>query len=144
MLHSSNNPNGCSHRRVIRNVGYITSKSNDFVVSKEHITEFFDDSSIETTESTISKIENGEKITSHLQVAGECTPCGCLVTHHSLEFCSCCGISLCRRCREHLEKEDTAEKEYYCKPCHKKAIRKLRWQAFRMVIFNFFFKPCEE
>ena len=144
MLHSPNNPNGCSHRRVIRRHGYIESGNRDLTLSREEITEFYLDGSIETTESTRSVIENGEKITSHLQVGGECDSCGHLVTHQSLEFCLCCGVTLCRRCRKHLENEETTEKEFYCKACHKKVIRKLRWQAFRRMIIDFFFQPCEE
>jgi len=112
-------------RRARRQEAVIESDTRELRLSREEETVFDNNGSVETTERVTSIIEGGERITSHLQVVGQCTEAGCdrFLTHHSIRECFCGKIL----CPAHAG-WDEQEKRFLCGECMRILRRRRRWQ----------------
>ena len=78
---------------------------------------------METIETVNSIVLQGEKVTSHLQLAGQCMICSSFVTHRSIRYCDC-GRVVCALCAGFWEDENRA----VCPTCFKKLQRRRFWR----------------
>lgn len=126
--------------RIKHHVHTIKSPTRDLTLSREEKTGIGDNGSFETIETVESQIEGGIKITSHLQIAGQCD-CGQYVTHQTLKFCIC-GKVLCPRCAE--RDMDENENGILCADCLKIAKRKRFWRAIWKIVTSPFIERLDE
>ncbi len=114
-------------RRAKRQEVVIESDTRELRLSREEETIFDNNGSVETTEKVTSVIENGEKISSHLQIVGQCTETGCAIflSHRSVRYCFCGKIL----CPAHAG-WDEQTKTFLCKECMEILKRRRFWGLF--------------
>lgn len=111
-----------SQRRSKRQEAIIHSDTGPIILPRDEVTEISEEG-ITTTETVHSLIVGGIKVTSHLQIAGQCQVCAGWVVHRTFRFCVHCNLVLCARCA----KRDEEEQGYLCPDCAKKIARKRFW-----------------
>jgi hypothetical protein len=126
-------PNPSRHR-IERKRAVIIADDGELVLGRVKDTQMTDEGA--TTEETIySVIINGERVTSHLQLVGQCYRCRSFVTHRSVRYCQC-GRVLCICCSELWADESRP----VCEDCHKA----LRWSKFWSTLRSIFISPFIE
>lgn len=113
-----------SRRRIKRQQAIVESDTGDLTLYRDEVTKFCEDGSIVSDETIRSQIIGGEKITSHLQITGQCLICNQFVTKTSVRYCPC-GKILCATCA----KLDKDEGQFLCPECLKQLRRKRFWSA---------------
>lgn len=124
-----------SRHRSKEQQAYIESPNGNLILSRKEITNFGDDGSIETTEIVQSQIVEGIKVTSHLQIAGQCS-CGKFVPFVLKRYCYICGSLKCNLC----VKFDSKLEKYLCTSCAKGIF----WKRFRQGLWRLISSPFIE
>lgn len=132
MNRSNNSLPGLSMPGRIQRRQAVTRSQDGRVIElcREQVTLFHPDGTMDTTETIYSVIVQGEKVTSHLQLAGQCQNCHDWVTHRAVRYCTSCGLVLCAMCAEWWEQDH----QWVCENCLKRHKRKRLWRRLGRIV----------